>query len=107
LDRRREGQQQFISEQFGRRKLKLLLLTALLGAAALPASAQVASIGSNRPTKAPADPNKKICERVEETGTRLGSRRVCMTAAEWQARRASDRTEVERAQQNPGYKPAG
>jgi hypothetical protein len=87
--------------------LKLLLLTALLGTAAVPASAQVASIASDRQAKAKADPNKRICERIEETGTRLGARRVCMTAAEWEARRAADRTEIERAQQNPGYKPAG
>lgn len=87
--------------------LKHLLLATLLGAAATPALAQVASIQSNRPTAAPADPNKKICERVEETGTRLGSRRVCMTAEEWHARSQSDRTELQRAQQNPGYKPAG
>jgi hypothetical protein len=87
--------------------LKLFLLAALLGTVALPISAQVTSVSSDRPTKAPTDPNKKICERVEETGTRLGGRRICMTAAEWEARRASDRTELERAQQNPGFKPAG
>jgi hypothetical protein len=86
----------------------MVFLAALLTAAAVPAAAQVATTGSGSPSPAKkADPAKKICERVEETGTRLGSRRVCMTAAEWQARRASDRTEVERAQQNPGYKPAG
>ncbi len=86
--------------------MKLALLATLLTAAAMPAAAQV-SPAAGSPSPAKADPAKKICERVEETGTRLGSRRVCMTAEEWQARRASDRTEVERAQQYPGYKPAG
>ena len=86
----------------------MVFLAALLTAAAVPAAGQVATTGSGSPSSAKkAGPAKKICERVEETGTRLGGRRVCMTAAEWQARRASDRTEVERAQQNPGYKPAG
>lgn len=87
--------------------MKLFLLAALLAPPATPSLAQVASIESNRPASAKADPNKKICERIEETGTRLGARRVCMTRQEWDAQRSNHRNEVERTQQNTTYKPGG
>ena len=33
--------------------------------------------------KAPVDPNKKSCRRLDTTGSILGGRLVCHTAAEW------------------------
>jgi hypothetical protein len=58
---------------------------------------------------APAEPKKKaaarmVCERVEETGTRLGGRRVCLTAEQWAEKRREHRADIERAQQNVGIK---
>lgn len=39
------------------------------------------------PTTAPvtpaADPEKKICKTIKETGSRLGGKRECKTKAEW------------------------
>jgi hypothetical protein len=37
------------------------------------------------------DPKRRICEAVEETGSRLSSRRVCMTAEQWEAQRSGAR----------------
>lgn len=37
------------------------------------------------------DPKRKICEAVEETGSRLSSKRICMTAEQWEAQRGGDR----------------
>ena len=81
---------------------RILALSAILLAAAVPATAQ--SLDSAKPTSAKAkDPNRKICDEFKETGSRLGGRRVCMTAAEWDAQRLSNRDDVERAQKNVVY----
>ena len=37
------------------------------------------------------DPKRKICEAVEETGSRLSSKRICMTAEQWEAQRGGNR----------------
>jgi hypothetical protein len=63
-------------------------------------------------TAAPAQPSSKeaqrtdpheqiICEKIVVTGSRLSSKRVCGTRAEWAERRLRDRQEVERAQLSP------
>ncbi|MEA1072650.1 hypothetical protein [Sphingomonas sp. LY160] len=68
---------------------------------AVPALAQVSSIETSRP-RVSKDPNEKICERITETGSRLASKRVCMTSAEWAAQKTDHRNDVERAQKNVG-----
>ncbi len=68
---------------------------------AIPAMAQVSSIGTSRPHVA-RNPDEKICERIIETGSRLASKRVCMTAAQWAAQKTDHRNDVERAQKNVG-----
>lgn len=50
-------------------------------AATSPASAQT----NATPTPAPAKEERKICRRMEQTGSRMGGgQRICHTAAEWQ-----------------------
>jgi hypothetical protein len=44
------------------------------------------------------DPNRVICEKQEVLGSRVATKRVCMTAAEWDARRLEDRQNVDRQQ---------
>ncbi|HEY5458151.1 MAG TPA: hypothetical protein VIJ81_01620 [Sphingomicrobium sp.] len=46
------------------------------------------------------DPNRIICEKQSVVGSRLATKRVCMTAAEWEIRRREDREAVEKAQVN-------
>ena len=87
--------------------LKLVALVAALAIGTTSAVAQAPTAQPAAPTAKQDDPNKKICERVEETGTRLGARRVCKTKAEWAAERAESRRELERVQQNVDYRPAG
>ena len=48
---------------------------------------------------AAGDPTQTICEKVEEIGTRLSAKRVCMTRAEWAEQKRRSREEVEKAQQ--------
>jgi hypothetical protein len=77
--------------------LFVLALSAPLAAiAAEPETAGPAASGTASEQQAtpaqeraqPAADERRICRRVETTGTRTGAQRVCMTAQEW--RRADD-----------------
>ena len=67
--------------------------------AAAPAPAQTAA-----PARVGPDPNEVICEKQEVLGSRLSSRRVCHTRAEWADLKLQDRQELERAQTRRGMK---
>jgi len=82
--------------------LKFVALAAFLALGAAPAIAQAPSAGTAPASAKAQDPDKKICQRVEETGSRLGDRRICKTRAEWAAERQESRNELERAQRNVG-----
>ena len=87
--------------------LKLVTFAVALAFCATSSVAQVSSIESSRPAgKAPSDPNKPICERVEQIGTRLGARRVCMTAAQWAEQRREQREAMERVQRTVNQSPS-
>ena len=72
--------------------------------AALPAGAQVRSIGNSTVSgpvsvkSADRNPNRRVCVTEDVLGTRLGSKRHCMTAAEWVAYRREIRNTVDRIQ---------
>ena len=55
------------------------------------------------------DPEEKVCEKVVLPGSRLVTKRVCETRAQWMARRRGDREVLEdmlrRALQSGGRKP--
>ena len=69
--------------------LSLPLIAALSIASATPVE--------QSKTKIP-DPNEKICESLTVVGSRLATRRVCATRAEWADHRRQDREETEKAQ---------
>jgi len=46
----------------------------------------------------PADLNRMICERIKITGSRLGTRRICMTAAQWEDEKRETRQRVQQLQ---------
>lgn len=80
-------------------------------ALAAPAAAQTAPADPAAPAATPKlkDPNRMICEREEEIGSRLGGKKICKTAQEWQDWRQQNRDQVESWQRqltSPG-KPAG
>ena len=72
---------------------KHVSLAAVLAMATVPAFAQTVADDAKK-----LDPNRKICEKVEITGSRLRAQKVCMTAAEWEAKRQRDREELEDTQ---------
>jgi hypothetical protein len=58
------------------------------------------------PSAAPARSSEKeemICEKVEVLGSRLQTKRVCMTRSQWAERRLEDRMDLEKRQIR-GYK---
>lgn len=87
--------------------MKSIFLAAAIALGASQAFAQTTSMQSANPAPKGKDPNRKICEKVEKTGTRLGVVTVCMTAEQWEQQRRDHRNDVERAQQNVGIKTEG
>lgn len=76
-----------------------LLIVAALGMAS-------AASAADEKKKDAKDPNRIICEKQEELGSRLQSKRVCMTAAEWATKRREERQMIDRAQ-TQGVRPSG
>lgn len=44
------------------------------------------------------NPNETVCEEEEVLGSRLATRRVCLTRAQWAEKRRDDRALVDRSQ---------
>jgi hypothetical protein len=53
------------------------------------------------------DPNERICEKLTIIGSRLSTKRVCATRAEWADRVRQDREAIEAGQKNVCVKRAG
>lgn len=65
----------------------------------LLAALGLASVASAEEKKTAAkDPDRIICEKQEVVGSRLATRRVCMTAAQWEERKREDRQAIDKAQ---------
>ena len=70
----------------------VLMMTSVPALAAPPASSNVAAKDSKR----------KICVPVEETGSRLSSKRICMTAEQWAAQNGDTRNSGKRSDKSSG-----
>lgn len=68
----------------------------VVGIVAALALVPAVAIAENKP--AAKDPNRIICERQGDVSSRVATKRVCMTAAEWEIRRREDREALEKAQ---------
>lgn len=64
----------------------------------ITAAVTLASAANAGDRKADKDPNRIICEKQGVLGSRLATKRVCMTAAEWAAQRASERQLIDKTQ---------
>lgn len=76
-----------------------------LSAAALllTAAAPDPAAPDQKKTTASNDPSQQvICEKQEVLGSRLATRRVCKTRAQWADDRLQDRQEIERVQTQRG-----
>lgn len=64
----------------------------------------VPAVAGERKTQ---DPNRMVCEKQEVLGSRLATKRVCKTAAEWEAERAASRQVIDRSQTQRGTSGSG
>jgi len=85
--------------------LKVIGLGLLLCGGAVPALAASGGGATNGRLDANAgeraadqDPNRVICRREASTGSRLGAKRRCMTAAQWSDEQQEQRQQLERGQ---------
>ena len=86
--------------------LKPLIIAALVLTAGSPAVAQTATSSSTPVAAKAKDPNRKICEKVEKTGSRVNVVRICMTAAQWEEQKRENREHLERVQRAVGTAPS-
>ena len=80
--------------------MRVVLTRTLLVVAALGV-ASAASAGEEKKSTV-KDPNRIVCEKQEELGSRLSSKRVCMTAEQWAQKRREERQMIDRAQAQRG-----
>ncbi len=60
-----------------------------------PAAAPPSDAAAATPKPSKFDPNQVICHREEETGTRLGVKKICHTRQEWADMAATARTQTD------------
>ena len=73
-------------------------LTIALAALCIAAPATAESASGDQSNKNSRDPNEVVCEKVEVIGSRLVSKKVCATRAQWAERRMRERLDVDKAQ---------
>src|SRR5262249_11419037 len=87
-------------------KLRVVVLAAAAFGATGSFAAQAPQNAAASPSTPPAakalDPNEVVCEKQEVIGSRLASKRVCMTRSQWADMKAQDRQETERVQTQRG-----
>ena len=57
-----------------------------------------AALADEPSSKQARDPNEKVCEKITIVGSRLATRRVCATRAEWADYRRQDRDALDKSQ---------
>jgi len=69
------------------------------GIAIFAALALIPAIAAAEDKKAEnKDPNRIICEKQEVLGSRVATKKVCLTAAQWAERKREDREAIEKGQ---------
>ena len=86
---------------------KFACVASVLMLMAAPAIAQTPTDSPTRDDAKKSDVNRIICQREEAIGSRLGAKKVCLTAKEWKERAQLNREETERVQQQTPTRPAG
>ena len=92
--------------------MKIVTGLFLAGFAALPAAAVSAQAQPQQQTAvqgqtAAAVSDPVMCEKEEVTGSRLGSRRVCMRRSQWMDKRLQERQGIEKIQTQRTLDPQG
>lgn len=90
--------------------VRSLSLAALLGGSIMmsaadpgsPAGASSTTTASAKGKRPKSDPNEVVCRKEEVLGSRLQSRKICMTRSEWAEATRQQRADVERRQVQRG-----
>lgn len=86
--------------------LLIALVLAASPATAQTPAAQPVTAKDVPPTEA-TDLNRVVCRKVEQIGSRLGAKKVCLTLQEWQDRTRDDRTNLEKGQADTRTRQSG
>src|SRR5438477_8428552 len=68
-------------------RLSILLVSAVGWAMSGSVAAADPQPGSTQGARAQTDPSQRICEDITQVGSRLATKRICATRAEWSAMR--------------------
>lgn len=74
---------------------------ATLASAAAPALADPPQPVASEKVRPPRDPNQKICQDITQIGSRLATKRICATRAEWEAEKKTSKDVVDEIQRSP------
>ena len=85
-----------MTRSVARVSLTLLFLVAAPAPVAAQQSAQPVAVQVT--VKAAPDPNEVICEKEQDSSSRIVTRRVCMTRSQWAEQRRLNRMDVEKIQ---------
>jgi hypothetical protein len=78
----------------------MMMLAALSWAGCSSLAAAAPDPLPNQSARPRLDPNQRICEDVTQVGSRLSTKRICATRAEWAEKRKQDRDTVDDAQRS-------
>lgn len=70
--------------------------------AAAPATAPVQTAKTGKRDGRMGDPNRQVCRTQAATGSRLGAKKICKTAREWEEQRLGAKDELDRHQRPDG-----
>jgi hypothetical protein len=76
--------------------MKRIICTALL-CVSVPALAQTQATASPKSAAQASTADRIICRQIEEIGSRLGGKRVCMTQQQWEEQRRHTQEDVDDA----------
>lgn len=82
-----------------------VLLMAAVGGLSSACLAQTTQAQRNQQPKETRDPSEIVCEKQEVLGSRLATKRVCLTRAQWADLKNQDREDIERVQVRRGMRP--
>ena len=81
------------------------VIGALIGGVLAPPL--LAESGTKTKSAPARDPNEVVCEKQEVTGSRLATKKVCMTRSQWAQKRRDDRDAIDKTQINSCLKQGG
>ena len=85
-----------------RRSVIVAALSLLVSPAIAIAQTAQQTPQAQQPAARGPDPNEVVCQKVEVTGSRIASKRVCMTRSQWAEQERSDQREIEQVQTQRG-----